>query len=71
MFTGRPAYGQPNSTVGLFKLVEDGRYAVQVPVEIGRTSVNAVEIVKGLAAGDQIILSDTSAWADNDRIRLN
>ena len=71
LFTGRPAYGQPNSTVGLFKLVEDGRYAVRVPVEIGRTSVNAVEIVKGLTAGDQVILSDTSAWDDNDRIRLN
>jgi HlyD family secretion protein len=71
LFTGRPAYGQPNSTVGLFKLVEDGRYAIRVPVEIGRTSVNAVEIVKGLAAGDQVILSDTSAWDDNDRIRLN
>jgi HlyD family secretion protein len=71
LFTGRPAYGQPNSTVGIFKLVDDGRYAVQVPVEIGRTSVNAVEIVKGLAVGDQVILSDTSAWADNDRIRLN
>jgi HlyD family secretion protein len=71
LFTGRPAYGQPNSTVGLFKLVEDGRYAVRVPVQIGRTSVNAVEIVKGLTAGDQVILSDTSAWDDNDRIRLN
>jgi HlyD family secretion protein len=71
LFTGRPAYGQPNSTVGLFKLVEDGRYAVRVPVEIGRTSVNAVEIIKGLGAGDQVILSDTSAWDDNDRIRLN
>jgi HlyD family secretion protein len=71
LFTGRPAYGQPNSTVGLFKLVEDGRYAVRVPVEIGRTSVNAVEIVKGLAVGDQVILSDTSAWDDHDRIRLN
>jgi HlyD family secretion protein len=71
LFTGRPAYGQPNSTVGIFKLVDDGRYAVQVPVEIGRTSVNSVEIVKGLAVGDQVILSDTSAWADNDRIRLN
>ncbi len=71
LFTGRPAYGQPNSTVGLFKLIEEGRYAVRVPVEIGRTSVNAVEIVKGLTAGDQVILSDTSAWDDNDRIRLN
>jgi HlyD family secretion protein len=71
LFTGRPAYGQPNSTVGLFKLVEDGRYAIRVPVEIGKTSVNAVEILKGLNAGDQVILSDTTAWADNDRIRLN
>ncbi len=44
---------------------------MRVPVEIGRTSVNAVEIVKGLTAGDQVILSDTSAWDDNDRIRLN
>jgi HlyD family secretion protein len=69
--TGRPAYGQPNSTIKLFKLVEDGRYAVQVPVELGRTSVNHVEIVQGLAPGDEVILSDTSAWDDNDRIRLN
>jgi HlyD family secretion protein len=69
--TGRPAYGQPNSTITLFKLVEDGEYAVRVPVELGRTSVNAVEIVQGLAPGDEVILSDTSAWDDNDRIRLN
>jgi len=71
LFTGRPAYGQPNTTVKLFKLVDDGRYAVQVPVELGRTSVNAVEIIKGLEVGDQVILSDTSAWDDHDRIRLN
>ncbi len=51
VYTGRPAYGQPNSTVSLFKLVEDGGYAVRVPVELGRTSVNAVEILKGLVAG--------------------
>jgi HlyD family secretion protein len=69
--TGRPAYGQPNSTIKLFKVVEQGAYAVQVPVELGRTSVNAVEIVQGLAPGDEVILSDTSAWDDNDRIRLN
>jgi len=71
VFTGRPAYGQPNSTVSLFKLVEDGRYAIRVPVELGRTSVNAVEILKGLSPGDQVILSDTSAWDDRERIRLN
>jgi HlyD family secretion protein len=71
VYTGRPAYGQPNSTVSLFKLVEGGGYAVRVPVELGRTSVNAVEILKGLSPGDQVILSDTSAWDDRERIRLN
>jgi HlyD family secretion protein len=71
IYTGRPAYGQPNTTVGLFKLVDGGSYAVRVPVELGRTSVNAVEILKGLAPNDEVILSDTSAWDDADRIRLN
>jgi HlyD family secretion protein len=71
LYTGRPAYGQPNTTISLFKIVEDGRYAIRVPVEIGRTSVNAVEILKGLQVGDQVILSDTSQWDDRDRIRLN
>lgn len=69
--TGRPVYGQQNSTISLFKLVEDGRYAVQVPVEIGRTSVNKVEIVQGLAPGDEVVLSDTSAYDEYDRIRLD
>ena len=71
VYTGRPAYGQPNSTISLFKLVDGGAYAVRVPVEIGATSVNAVEIRKGLVPGDEVILSDTSAWEDNDRIRLD
>lgn len=62
---------QPNSSVELFKLVDDGRYAVRVPVQIGRASVNAVEISQGLAPGDEVILSDTSAWDDDERIRLN
>ncbi len=71
VYTGRPAYGQPNSTISLFKLVEGGGHAVRVPVELGRTSVNTVEIVQGLAPGDEVVLSDTSAWDEYDRIRLN
>lgn len=71
VFTGRPVYAQPSSTISLFKLVEDGRYAVRVPVEIGRTSVNAVEIVNGLVPGDRVVLSDTSAYDRYDRIRVN
>lgn len=71
IFTGRPPHVQPDSSVELFKLVDDGRYAVRVPVQIGRASVNAVEISQGLAPGDEVILSDTSAWDDDERIRLN
>jgi HlyD family secretion protein len=68
---GRPTYSQPNSTITLFKLVDGGAYAVRVPVQIGLQSVNEVEIRGGLAPGDEVILSDTSAWDDVDRIRLN
>jgi HlyD family secretion protein len=71
VYTGRPAYGQPNSTITLFKLVDEGTYAVRVPVKLGKTSVNQVEILEGLVPGDEVILSDTSAWDDVDRIRLN
>jgi HlyD family secretion protein len=71
VFVGRPTYAQANSTISLFKIVDGGAYAVRVPVEIGAMSTNSVEIVKGLVPGDEVILSDTSAWEDNDRIRLN
>jgi HlyD family secretion protein len=71
VFTGRPVFAQSDATVGLFKIEQDGEHAVRVPVQLGRTSVNSVEIVQGLAPGDEVILSDTSSWADYDRIRLN
>jgi HlyD family secretion protein len=70
LFVGRPVQGQPDSTVGLFKVVEDGREAVLVPVKLGRTSVNTVEVVQGLQVGDRVILSDMSNWANFDRVRL-
>jgi HlyD family secretion protein len=70
LFTGRPAYGQPNSTIGMFKLVEGGRYAVRIPVKVGRTSVNSIEIVQGLAAGDSVILSDMTRYDNVERVRL-
>ena len=70
MYVGRPVHGEANSTVGLFKLVEDGNEAERVQVKLGRTSVNSFEIVAGLQVGDQVILSDMSAWDNFDRIRL-
>jgi HlyD family secretion protein len=67
---GRPVHGETDSTVGLFKLMDDASEAVRVQVKLGRTSVNRVEILQGLAAGDQVILSDMSAWDNFDRVRL-
>src|ERR1051325_161162 len=71
VYVGRPAFGQSQSTVGMFKLEEGGKSAVRVQVKLGRSSVNTVEIIEGLQPGDQVILSDTSAWDNYNRIRLN
>ncbi len=70
VFVGRPVHGEANSTVGLFKLVPGSNEAVRVQVALGRTSVNTVEIVKGLQVGDEVILSDMSAMDNYDRIQL-
>jgi HlyD family secretion protein len=70
LYVGRPVHGQANSTIGIFKLNEDGSEASRVNVKLGKVSVNAVEIVDGLKVGDKVILSDMSAWDAFDRIRL-
>jgi HlyD family secretion protein len=70
LYVGRPVRGQPDTTIGLFKLVDDGSQAVRVSVRLGRSSVNAMEILQGLSVGDKVILSDMSAWDAFDRIRL-
>ena len=71
VYVGRPAFGQPSSTVGLFRLESDGKGAVRIQVKLGRTSVNTIEVLEGLQVGNQVILSDMSAWDAYDRIRLN
>jgi len=71
LYVGRPVQGQPNSTIGLFRVLTGGSEAVRVSVELGHTSVNSVEVLRGLQAGDQVILSDMSAWDSYDRIRLD
>jgi multidrug efflux pump subunit AcrA (membrane-fusion protein) len=70
LFVGRPAHGQPETAVGLFKMVGDGSEAVHVNVKLGRASVNSVEVLQGLGAGDVVILSDMSNWDSYERIRL-
>jgi HlyD family secretion protein len=70
LYVGRPVNGQSDSTIALFKLVDDGSEAVRVNVKLGRSSVSNIEILQGLNVGDKVILSDMSAWDAFDRIRL-
>ena len=67
---GRPAFGNPNSTISLFKVSADGKTAVRVPVKVGQASVNAIQIQDGLREGDTVILSDMSRQDKDDKIRL-
>jgi HlyD family secretion protein len=70
LFVGRPAFGQEQSTVGLFKLDQATGEASRAQVQLGRSSVNTIEVLGGLAEGDQVVLSDMSAWDQFERIRL-
>src|SRR5229473_1269091 len=70
LYVGRPAYGQENSTVGMFKYSPDGKTAGRIQVKLGRSSVTSIEILGGLKDGDRVILSDMSRWDSFDRIRI-
>ncbi|HWA86783.1 MAG TPA: efflux RND transporter periplasmic adaptor subunit [Opitutus sp.] len=71
VYVSRPAFGQENSTVGIFKLDPDGTYASRTQVKLGRSSVNTIEVISGLVPGDRVVLSDMSPYDANDRIKLN
>jgi HlyD family secretion protein len=70
IYSGRPAMTGGTGLVSLFKVEDGGDAAVRVQVELGRSSVNTIEIVRGLSPGDRIILSDMSAYANTDRVRI-
>jgi multidrug efflux pump subunit AcrA (membrane-fusion protein) len=70
LFVGRPAFGQEDSTISLFKLDADSKGGVRVPVKVGRASVNSIQVIEGLHEGDTVILSDMSRYDNTDRIRL-
>jgi len=70
MFSSRPAMSAGSGSTSLFKLVDGGKFAVRVPVQLGRSSVNVIEVVNGLAVGDKIIVSDMSQYANVARVRI-
>jgi hypothetical protein len=70
LYVGRPPYGDPGASVGLFRLEPAGREAVRVPVKLGRASANTIQLLGGLAAGDRVIISDMSSWDNVSRMRI-
>ncbi|HWF10049.1 MAG TPA: HlyD family efflux transporter periplasmic adaptor subunit [Bryobacteraceae bacterium] len=71
VYVGRPASGQPNTSITLFRVDPDGKTATRTSVKLGRASVNAIEVLGGLMEGDKVILSDMSSMDAHNRIRLN
>lgn len=71
LYMSRPAYGQADSTIGIFKITPDGKEAHLVQVRLGVSAVNVIEVREGLKEGDRVILSDMSTWEGYDRVRLN
>ena len=70
LYVGRPAFGNPNSTISLFKIDPDGKTATRVPVKVGKASVTQIQILDGLKEGDRVILSDMSRYDNTDKVRL-
>jgi HlyD family secretion protein len=70
LHVSRPAYGQGESTVGLFVLDPDGSHATRRPVKLGQSSVNTIQVLQGLKVGDRVIISDMSQWDNVERVKL-
>jgi HlyD family secretion protein len=70
LYSGRPAFSAGSGAAALFKVVDDGKAAVRIPVILGRSSVNVIEIVQGLEIGDRIIVSDMSQYANATKVRI-
>lgn len=71
LYIGRPSFARENGTVGVFKLGDGGSIAERTTVTFGRSSVSEIQVINGLVEGDEVILSDTSQYDDNDRLRIN
>jgi len=71
LYVGRPAFGNENSTISLFKIDPDGKTATRVQVKVGRASVTQIQILDGLKEGDRVILSDMSRYDNTDKVRLD
>jgi multidrug efflux pump subunit AcrA (membrane-fusion protein) len=70
LYVGRPAFGQPDGTISLFRIEPDGHTAIRRTVKLGKSSVTTIEVLQGLAVGDRVIISDMSAWDNANKVRV-
>jgi HlyD family secretion protein len=71
LYVGRPAFGNADSTISLFRINPDGKTATRVQVKVGQASVTQIQILSGLHEGDRVILSDMSRYDNTDEVRLD
>ena len=71
LHVGRPAFGNADSTISLFRINPDGKTATRVQVKVGQASVTEIQILSGLKEGDRVILSDMSRYDNTDEVRLD
>jgi len=71
MYVGRPAYGQPEQAIGLFRIEPDGKTATRISVKLGRASVSTIEVLQGLQTRDSVIISDMSRFDNVNRVRID
>ena len=71
LYVGKPAYVKSDASISVYKLDADGRYATRVTIRAGKVSLNHLQVLQGLAAGDRIITSEIGEWQDEERILLN
>jgi len=70
LYVGRPAFGNENSTISLFRMDPNGKTATRVQVQVGKASTTEIQIMSGLNEGDRVILSDMSRYDNTDKVRL-
>ena len=71
LYVKRPAFAPRNSQATLYRLSKDDKFAQKQKVALGQSSVNQIQILSGLAVGDEVIISDTSDWQEHNEIMIN
>ena len=71
LYVGKPSYVKTNGVMTVYKLDAEGRYAKRVTIKAGKLSINYLQILEGLNAGDRIITSEVGEWQHEERILIN